>query len=102
METTDQTFSRKLSGEEAEKRFIIVPRESAGFFPKPGVSFKLLIGGDEIETLLRPVDLPNQRSGQVKSSYHLDLSKHVNLFRPRFGQMVMIEKVNNQFKLRLL
>ncbi|RPH92093.1 MAG: hypothetical protein EHM72_17910 [Calditrichaeota bacterium] len=102
MDTTDQTFSRKLSGEESEKRFIIVPKERAGFFPKPGVSFKLLIDGNEIETALRPVEMPNQRSGQGRSSYHLDLSKHINLFRPRFGQMIMIEKVDDQFKLRLL
>lgn len=94
-------FVRKLSGEEAQKRYILIPKESLGLFPKIGLPFKLMIEGQTVETAVRPHEVrqPGSRKGVIE--HRIDLAKHLTLYNPRYEQTVIIEKKNDHYSLRL-
>ena len=83
-------YIRKLSGEEALKRYILVIKDSLKIFPKPGKTFTLKIGSKKIESEIKLMDVWNQGGSRPSSEYHIDLSKHTDLFRPHYGQKVTI------------
>ena len=89
-------YVRKLSGEEATKRFILVLKESLKLFPKPGIPFTVKIDGNDVETEIKLNEVWNQGSRNPSLEYHIDLSKNVDLFRPHFGQTVTLTKIDDQ------
>ncbi len=97
----ENLFSRKLSGEEAQRRFIIVPKEDLEFFPKPGKPFKLMIEGQTIDVDLRPHEVRRACTRKGALEHRLDLSKHFALYNPRFGETVIIEKKDDHYFLRI-
>ena len=93
-------YRRKLSGEEALKRYILVLNESLKLFPKPCMPFKISIGEDNIDVAIKLSETWNKGARKPTTEYHIDLSKHVALFRPHYGQMVALKQVGkNQFAL---
>ncbi len=88
-------YVRKLSGEEALKRFVLVLKESLKLFPKPGIPFIININGKEVQTELKLNEIWNQGSRNPNLEYHIDLSKHVDLFRPHFGQTITLTKIGD-------
>lgn len=88
-------YVRKLSGEEALKRYILVLKESQKLFPKPGIPFKVTIDGQEVETEIKLNEVWNQGSRNPSVEYHIDLSKHVELFRPHFGQTITLTQIDD-------
>lgn len=93
-------YRRKLSGEEALKRYILVLGESLKLFPKPGMPFKISIGGDDVDVEIKLSETWNKGSRKPTAEYHIDLSKHIELFRPHYGQIVALKQVGkNHFAL---
>ena len=86
-------YVRKLSGAEALRRYILVLKDSLKLFPKPGKLFTIKIGDKKIDTEVKLVDVWNQGGKRPNVEYHIDLSKHADVFRPHFGQKVTIEQV---------
>ncbi len=93
---TPVVYRRKLSGEEALKRYILVLQESLKLFPKPGTPFKVKIGDKEVETELKLVESWSQGARRPAIEYQIDLSKHVALFRPHYGQTVTLKQVKDK------
>ena len=85
-------YVRKLSGEEAIKRYILVLKDHLKIFPKVGTQFRIKIDNKLIKTEINLVEVWNQGSRHPGIEYHIDLSKHVDLFRPHFGQKVTLTK----------
>jgi hypothetical protein len=102
MDESEIKYVRKLSGEEALKRFIIIPKESLSLFPKPGLPFKMMIEGQEIDCQVKLNDVRTQGSRKGAHEYRIDLSKHIAQFRPRFEQTVVIEKKQDVYSLRII
>jgi hypothetical protein len=102
MDESEIKYVRRLSGEEALKRFIIIPKESLGLFPKPGLTFKMMIEGEVIECQVKLNDVRTQGSRKGAHEYRIDLSKHLAQFRPRFEQTVVIEKNQGVYSLRIM
>ncbi len=94
-------YVRKLSGEEAQKRFILIPKDSLSLFPKVGTLFKLMIDGELIDVAIKLHEARTMGGRKGIVEYHLDLSKHPTLFRPRYEQAVVIEKKGDYYALRL-
>lgn len=94
-------FVRKLSGEEAQKRYILISKESLSLFPKTGLSFSLMIEGQTVETAVRPHEVrqPGSRKGVIE--HRIDLAKHLTVYNPRYGQTVVIEKRDDHYLLSL-
>jgi len=86
-------YRRKLSGEEALKRYILVLNDSIKLFPKPGIPFFISIGDKKVEAELKIVENWSQGARKPGIEYHIDLSKHASLFRPHYGQMIALKQV---------
>jgi hypothetical protein len=95
MKKEQAKYIRKLSGEEALKRYILVLRESLKVFPKPGTTFTLKIGDKRIESEVTLIDVWNQGGSKPSSEYHIDLSRHADVFRPHYGQKVMLTHIKD-------
>ena len=87
-------YIRKLSGEEALKRYILVVRDSLKIFPKPGKVFQIKVGEKQIDCEIKLLDIWNQGSGKPSAEYHIDLSRHPDLFRPHYGQKVTVARIS--------
>ena len=97
---TEIVYRRKLSGEEALKRYILVLQESLKLFPKPGTSFKVNVGGKEVDAEVKLVEKWNRGARKPAIEYHIDLSRHALLFRPHYGQNIALKQIKkNQFVL---
>lgn len=97
---TEVVYRRKISGEEAIKRYILVLNESVKLFPKPGTAFDISIGDKKVKAEVKIVETWNQGARKAAIEYHIDLAKHVALFRPHYGQMVVLKQVaKNKFSL---
>lgn len=88
----EETYSRRLSGEEAQKRFIIIPKENLALFPKPGVPFEINVNGQVVKAEIKLHQVPRPGTRKNVIEYRLDLAKHAALYQPRFGQKVVIQK----------
>lgn len=88
MTDEQNTYIRKLSGEEALKRYILVVKDSLKLFPKPGKTFTLKIADKRIDMEVSLIEVWNQGSDRPGVEYHIDLSKHPEVFRPHFGQKI--------------
>lgn len=93
MADTQIKYVRKLSGEEALKRYVLVVKDSLKLFPKPGNPFTLKIKDKRIDVELQLLDVWNQGSARPNAEYHIDLSKHPEVFFPHFGDKVTLTKV---------
>jgi hypothetical protein len=93
MPITEKRFTRKLSGEEALDRYIMVLKDDLAFFPKPGVPFKLKIAGKYHESQIKAVDCWCRGPKKPHVHYRIDLAPFAPNFLPHFGQKVVIEKV---------
>ncbi|MBN1481668.1 hypothetical protein EH223_04830 [candidate division KSB1 bacterium] len=95
MADAQSKYVRKLSGEEALKRYILVVKDSLKVFPKPGKTFTLKIGDKRIDTEVSLIEVWNQGTSRPGTEYHIDLAKHPEVFRPHFGQKVIITHVRD-------
>ena len=93
-------YRRKLSGEEALKRYILVLQESLKLFPKPGMVFKIKMGDKEVDAEVKVVEKWNRGARKPAIEYHIDLSRHAVLFRPHYGQNISLKQIKkNHFLL---
>ena len=92
MAEQDVPYTRKLSGEEALERYIMIMKERLNYFPKPGVPFKLQIGEQKIQIQIDAVDCWCRGPKKPHVHFRIDLSRNVQLFRPHFNQSITIEK----------
>ncbi len=88
-------YVRKLSGEEALKRYILVVKDSLTLFPKPGHPFTLNVQDKRLDVEVKLVDVWNQGASRPNAEYHIDLSKHPDVFRPHFGDRVTVAKIKD-------
>lgn len=95
MAETKIKYVRKLSGEEALKRYILVLKESLKLFPKPGVVFKIKIGDQVLDSQINVVETWSTGARKPNLRYHIDLSHHVDLYRPHFGHTISLTKVSD-------
>jgi len=95
MSTTENSFIRKLSGEEALERYIMILKDDLPFFPKPGIPFKLKIAGKDRDTQIKVVDCWCRGPQKPHVHYRIDLSSFAPDFLPHFGQKILIEKVKD-------
>jgi len=86
-------YVRKLSGEEALKRYILIVKDSLKLFPKPGHPFTLKIGDKRLDVEVKLLDVWNQGGAKPGVEFHIDLSKHPEVFLPHFGDKVTVTKV---------
>lgn len=92
-------YVRKLSGEEALKRYILVVKDSLKLFPKPGKPFTIKIGNKRIDSEIKIIDVWNQGGNRPSAEHHIDLSKHPDLFRPHYGQKITLTKKDGLYEL---
>lgn len=85
-------YIRKLSGEEAQRRFILVKHESLKLFPPVNSPFQISIGGKNVETTVKLVEVWNQGEKRPHFDYHIDLSKYPALYRPTFKSRVTLTR----------
>ena len=87
-------YTRKISGDEANGRYIMVMKDSLKLFPKPGVPFKIKIDDNEFDSQVLVVDCWCQGPKKPHVHYRIDLTPMIHEFRPHYGQTVTLEKVD--------
>jgi len=85
-------YIRKLSGEESQRRFIIVKHESLKLFPPVNSPFQISINGKNVETAVKLVQVWNQGAKRPNFDYHIDLSKFSDLYRPAFKSRITLTR----------
>lgn len=88
-------YVRKLSGEEALKRYILIVKDSLKLFPKPGHPFTLKVKDKRLDVEVKLLDVWNQGRVKPNAEYHIDLSKHPEVFLPHFGDKVTLSKIKD-------
>ena len=95
-----EEYKRKISGEEAKDRYILIVKHSLDFFPKLGKPFKLKIKTKEFETYIEAVDVYTVGPKKPQQIYRIDAKKFWDVFSFHFGQTVTItKKSDKQFTL---
>ena len=94
MNNQEVVYRRKLSGEEALKRYVLVMNDSIKLFPKPGMPFKISIGDEKIDAELKLSESWSKGARKASVEYHIDLSKHSALFRPHYGQIIVLKQID--------
>ncbi len=92
MEKKVVRYVRKLSGQEANDRYLMVLQDSLDLFPKPGVPFKISFGGKKYNSQVKAVDCWCRGPKKPHVHYRIDLTPFIAVFRPHFGQTVTLEK----------
>lgn len=85
-------YTRKLSGEEALERYIMILQDQMQLFPKAGVPFKLKIGTKEYDSQIKAVDCWCRGPQKPHVHYRIDIAPFYESFRPHFGQVISLEK----------
>ncbi len=88
-------YIRKLSGEEAQRRFILVKHDSLKLFPPLNSPFHIRIDGNDVETSVKLVEVWNQGAKRPNFDYQIDLSKYPDLYRPGFKSRVTLTRNDN-------
>ena len=89
-------YVRKLSGDEANQGYIMVMKESLKLFPKPTVNFKLKLNEDLHDSQIKVVDCWCQGPKKPHVHYRIDLVPLRKDFRPKFGQTITVEKIDDE------
>jgi len=87
-----EEYKRKISGEEAKDRYILIVKHSLDFFPKLGKPFKLKIKNKEIETYIEPVDVYTMGPKKPQQIFRIDAKPFWSDFSFHFGQTITITK----------
>ena len=88
-------YVRKLSGEEALKRYVLVVKDSLKLFPQAGHPFTLKVKDKRLDVEVKLLDVWNKGASRPNAEYHIDLSKHPEVFRPHFGEKVTLTKIKD-------
>ncbi len=86
-------YVRKLSGEEALKRYILIVKDSLKLFPKPSHPFTLKVKDKRLDVEVKLIDVWNAGASKPNAEYHIDLSQHPEVFRPHYGDRVTLNKL---------
>ncbi len=87
-----EQYRRKISGEEAQERYILVVKQSLDFFPKPGKPFKLKVKDKEFETYIEPFEVWTMGPKKPQQNYRIDAKPFWETFSFHFGQTVTVTK----------
>ncbi len=85
-------YRRKISGEEAQGRYIIITKSGLEFFPKPGKPFKLKIGDKKFEAFLEAHEVWSMGPKKPAQIIRIDAKPFWDVFSFHFGQTVTITK----------
>lgn len=85
-------YRRKISGEEARERYIMIMKNALDLFPKIGKPFRLKINDHEIETRVDAVECWCMGPKKPHSHYRIDAKKFWDVFPLHFGKTVTITK----------
>ena len=97
MQNKKNSYIRKLSGEEALKRQIMILEDALPLFPKIGITFKLKIKDKYYDTQIKAVDCWCRGPKKPHVHYQIDLAPFAAAFLPHFGQKIAIEKVKEGY-----
>ena len=100
MNSNRSAYRRKISAEEAQEAYILVLKEALDLFPKPRVTFDMVVGSETKSVQIDVVDrLPNGVKMR-KALYRISTIKFRAAFPMRRGMTVIIEKTgDNTYKL---
>ena len=87
-----EEYKRKISGEEAKDRYIMIVKHNLDFFPKLGKPFKLKIKNKEFETYIESVDVYTVGPKKPQHVYRIDTKPFWDIFSFHFGQIITITK----------
>lgn len=87
-----EEYRRKISGEEAQGRYILITKNGLDFFPKLNRPFKLKVADKEFETLVEPHDVWTMGPKKPAQNYRIDAKPFWDIFSFHFGQTVTITK----------
>ena len=91
-----EEYKRKISGEEAKDRYIMIVKHALDFFPKIGKPFKLKIKEKEFETFIETVDVYTMGPKKPQHSYRITAKPFWDTFSFHFGQTVIITKTSEK------
>jgi hypothetical protein len=89
-------YVRKLSGDEANQGYIMVMKESLKLFPKPKINFKMKVNDSLFDSQIKVVDCWCQGPKKPHVHYRIDLNAFRKEFRPKFGQTITVEKIDDE------
>ncbi len=87
-----QVYRRKISGEEARERYIMILKNALDFFPKIGKPFKLKVKDKEVDIYVEAVECWCMGPKKPHSHYRLDAKKFWEIHPIQFGKMITIKK----------
>jgi hypothetical protein len=87
-----EQYKRKISGEEAKERYILVVKHGLELFPKIGKPFELKVKNKTFETYIEPVDVYSIGPKKPQQIHRIDAKPFWELFSFHFGQTVTITK----------
>ena len=85
-------YRRKISGEEAQERYIAIVKNKLEFFPKVGKPFKLKVKNKQFEITVEPHEVWSMGPKKPQLNYRIDAKIFWEIFPLHFGQTVHIEK----------
>ena len=85
-------YRRKISGEEAKERYILIVKGGLDFFPKLGKPFTLKVKDKKYKTYLESFDVWTMGPKKPKHHYKIDAKPFWEIFSFHFGQTVTIKK----------
>lgn len=91
-----EIYKRKISGEEARERFVMIMKNSLDFFPKIGKPFTLKISDKEIEMHVDAVECWCMGPKKPHAHYRLDAKKFWDVFPIQFGKTITITRESDE------
>ncbi|NOZ60053.1 MAG: hypothetical protein GXO74_00075 [Calditrichaeota bacterium] len=87
-----EEYRRKISGEEAQERYIAIVKNKLDFFPKIGKPFTLKVKDKKFETTIQPHEVWTMGPKKPQQNYRIDAKPFWEIFPLHFGQSVHITK----------
>ena len=91
-----EEYRRKISGEEAKDRYIMVVKSGMDFFPKLSKPFTLKVKDKKFETYLETHDVWTMGPKKPQHNYRIDAKPFWDIFPLHFGQTVTIKKESDK------
>ena len=87
-----EEYRRKISGEEAQERYIAIVKNKLDFFPKAGKPFKLKVKTKQFEVVVEPHEVWSMGPKKPQLSYRIDAKPFWDLYPLHFGKTIHITK----------
>ena len=89
-------YRRKISGEEAKDRYIMITKNGMDFFPKLGKPFTLKVKKKEFETYIETFEVWTIGPKKPQQNHRIDAKPFRDIFPLHFGQAVAIKKESDK------